>query len=102
MLTLGHVRPRLFQILVHILKTKDIRFLIIGKIKVKVAQLCPSLCVPCSPPGSSVHGILLAEILEWVAISFSKGKEIHLQFWGCILRPLTFLLFLVSRARSLG
>ena len=28
----------------------------------------------CSPPGSSVHGILQARILEWVAISFSKGS----------------------------
>ena len=40
----------------------------------EVAQSCPSLCDPmdCSPPGSSVHGILQARILEWVAISFSR------------------------------
>ena len=40
-----------------------------------VAQLCPVLRDPmdCSPPGSSVHGILQARILEWVAIPFSKG-----------------------------
>ena len=33
------------------------------------------LCDPmgCSPPGSSIHGILQARILEWVAISFSRG-----------------------------
>ena len=39
----------------------------------KVTQLCPTLCDPkdCSPPGSSVRGILQARILEWVAISFS-------------------------------
>jgi len=39
-----------------------------------VAQLCPTLCNPmdCSPPGSSVHGVLQARILEWVAIPFSK------------------------------
>ena len=38
---------------------------------------CPILCNPmdCSPPGSSVHGILQARILEWVAISFSWGSE---------------------------
>ena len=38
-----------------------------------VAQSCPTLCDPvdCSPPDSSVHGILQARILEWIAISFS-------------------------------
>ena len=42
-----------------------------------VAQSCPTLCDPtdCSPPGSSVHGILQARILEWVAISFSRGSS---------------------------
>ena len=41
----------------------------------EVAQLCPTLCHPMdgSPPGSTVHGILQARILEWVAISFSRG-----------------------------
>ena len=39
-----------------------------------VTKSCPSLCVPmdCSPPGSSVHRILQARTLEWVAISSSK------------------------------
>ena len=39
-------------------------------------HLCPTLCDPmdCSPPGSSVHGILQARILEWVAISYSRGS----------------------------
>ena len=39
-----------------------------------IAQLCSSLCDPldCSPPGSSVHGILQARILEWVTISSSR------------------------------
>ena len=32
--------------------------------------------VDCSPPGSSVHGILQARILEWVAISFSRGSSL--------------------------
>ena len=42
-----------------------------------MAQSCPTLCDPvdCSPPGSSVHGILQARILEWVAISFSRGSS---------------------------
>ena len=37
---------------------------------------CPTLCDPmdCSPPGSSVHGIFQARVLEWVAISFSRGS----------------------------
>ena len=40
---------------------------------VSVAQSCPTLCNPmaCSPPGSSVHGILQARILEWVVMPFS-------------------------------
>ena len=40
----------------------------------EVAQSCPTLCDPmdCSPPGSSVHGILQTGILEWAAISFSR------------------------------
>ena len=43
-----------------------------------VIQLRPTLCDPldCSPPGSSVHGIFQARILEWVAISFSKGSSL--------------------------
>ena len=42
------------------------------------AQLCPTLCNPvdCSPPGSSVHGVSQARILEWVAISFSRGSSL--------------------------
>ena len=43
----------------------------------EVARSCPTLCDPvdCSPPGSSVHGIFQARILEWVAISFSRGSS---------------------------
>ena len=43
----------------------------------EVAQSCPTLCDPmdCSPPGFSVHGILQARILEWVASSFSRGSS---------------------------
>ena len=42
-----------------------------------VIPLCPTLCDPmdCSPPGSSVHGILQARILEEVAISHSRGSS---------------------------
>ena len=43
----------------------------------KVTQLCQILCNPmdCSLPGSFIHGIFQARILEWVAISFSRGSS---------------------------
>ena len=43
----------------------------------EVAQLCLTLCdsLDCSLPNSSIHGILQARILEWVAISFSRGSS---------------------------
>ena len=43
----------------------------------KSLQSCPTLCHPmeCSPPGSSVHGILQARILEWVARPCSRGSS---------------------------
>ena len=42
----------------------------------EVAQSCPTLRDPmnCSPPGSSIHGIFQARVLEWVAIAFSGQK----------------------------
>ena len=47
------------------------------KVKMLVAQSCLTLCDPidCSPPGSSVHGILQARILVWVAIFCSRGSS---------------------------
>ena len=52
----------------------------------KSLQLCLTICDPmdCSPPGSSVHGILQARILEWVVISFSRGSPPR--DWTCISR----------------
>ena len=43
----------------------------------EVTQSCPTLCDPrdCSLPGSSVHGIFQARILEWVVISFSRSSQ---------------------------
>ena len=45
--------------------------------KMLVIQSCPILCdlMDCCPPGSSVHGILQARILEWVAIPSSRGSS---------------------------
>ena len=42
----------------------------------KLLKSCLTLCDPidCSPPGSSVHGILQARILEWVAVSYCRGS----------------------------
>ena len=58
---------------------KDTRLLVMTpidqvEVKVLVTQSCLTLCDPmdCSPPGSSVYGILQARILEWVAILFSR------------------------------
>ena len=58
---------------------------------VLVAQSCPTLCDPvdCGPPGSSVHEILQAGILGWVAIPFSrdpshKSPHIFEINWPCL------------------
>ena len=43
-----------------------------SKVKVKVAQLCPTLC---DPTDYTVHGILQTRILEWVAFAFSRRSS---------------------------
>ena len=61
-----------------------------------VAQSCPTLCDPmdCSPPGSSVHGILQVKILEWVAISSSRGSFhrdwTHISWVSCVGRQILY------------
>ena len=57
------------------------------------AQLCPTLCNPMdsSLPGTSVHGTSQARILEWVAVSYSKGSNLsllHLLHWQADSLPL--------------
>ena len=56
-----------------------------GKSESEVAQSCPTLRDPmvCSLPGSSVHGIFQARVLEWGAIAFSISniKDIHIVLW---------------------
>ena len=47
------------------------------RVHARLIQLCSTLCDPmdCSPPGSSVHGILRTRILQWVYISSSRGSS---------------------------
>ena len=63
-------------------------------------QSCVTFCDPmdCSLPGSSVPSIFQTRILEWVAISFSKGASrprdwTHVSFVSCISRQIFFLFF---------
>ena len=66
-----------------------------------VVQACPTLCDPVdySPPGSSIHGIFPARILEWVAISYSRVSSrprdqthlLHLLHWQVDSLPLGHL-----------
>ena len=62
-----------------------------------VAQSCPTLCdlIDCSSPGSPVHGISQARILEWVAISSSKGYSqprdwTRVSCTACIVRQILY------------
>ena len=56
---------------------RHIRSILDSKKESEVAQSCPTLCDPmeCWLPGTPVHGIFQARILEWVAISFSRGSS---------------------------
>ena len=49
----------------------------LGESESEVTQSCPTLCDPmdCSLSDSSVHGIFQARVLEWIAISFSRGSS---------------------------
>ena len=64
--------------------------IIIGSVKVRcccclVTKSCSTLCdhTDCSPPGSCIHGIFQARILQWVAIAFSR-VSFQLRDWICI------------------
>ena len=61
----------------------------------EVAQSCPTLLDPmdCSPPGSSVHGIFQARVLEWVAIAFSDIP--YLTIFSTIFVNFYLFLFLI-------
>ena len=65
----------------------------------KSFQSCPTLCDPLdhSPPGSSVHGILQARILEWIATSSSRVENSACMLIG---RPLKRKLYLEVACKS--
>ena len=68
----------------------------LNKTESEVAQLCPTLCYPmdCSLPGSSIHGIFQARILEWVAISFSRSSQPRDWTWiSCIVGSRSFTIW---------
>ena len=65
-------------------------------------QSCPTLCDPmnCSPPGSSVHGILQAKTLEWVAIPFSRGSsQCRDQTWDSCIAGRFFTIWATREAQ---
>ena len=72
----------------------------------KSLQLCLTLwdSMDCSPPGSSVHGISQARILEWVAISFTVLfylNEILKQLFELLLRQIVHIYYLGSVTKKL-
>ena len=74
------------------------------KVKVLVTQSYPTLWDPmdCNPPGSSVHGILQARILEWVAFPFSRGSsQPRDQTWVSCIAGRFFTIW-ATREASLG
>ena len=57
----------------------------------EVTQSCPTLCNPmdCRLPGSSVHGIFQARVLEWGAIAFSRLNLLVKSFTGSLIEDLS-------------
>ena len=70
-----------------------------------VTQSCLTLCNPmfCSPPSPSLHGVLQARILEWVAISFSRGSSWPRdQTWISRIAGRFFIIWATREALSLS
>ena len=74
----------------------------------KPLQSCPTLCdlMDYGPPGSSVRGISQARILEWVAISFSRGSSrpkdrTHVSYVSCVDKQIFFFLPLVPPGKPI-
>jgi len=68
----------------------------------EVAQLCPTLSDPvdCSLPGSSIHGIFQATVLEWGTIAFSRGKTRRKQSHYEMCKILTSILMCPPRPHT--
>ena len=75
-----------------------------GKSESEVAQSCPTLSdtMGCSLPGSSVHGIFQARVLEWGATAFSAGPITSWQIDGETLETLSDFIFLGSKITADG
>ena len=81
----AHQSPPSLVLQTRTLESVAISFSNAGKVKSEseVAQSCPTLSDPmdCSLPGSSVHGIFQARVLEWGAIAFSGKHCISWHYW---------------------
>ena len=98
---LGSQRPLIrgreaFQLLFCVTQAWNIILCFEVLVCAKSLQSCPTLCDPidCSPPGSSVHGILQARILEWVPMPSSRGSsgsgdQTCVSYVSCIGRRVT-------------
>ena len=80
---LSKAEKHYLQLLRHLLQTARVQVKeeqltqLLSESESEVTQSCPTLCDPmdCSLPGFFVHGIFLARVLEWVAISYSRGPS---------------------------
>ena len=74
-LTLGHEKD--YKLHLIILRVKSVTMGYTAYVQCFVSYSCPTLCdfMDCGLPGSSVHGILQARILEWVAMPSSRGSS---------------------------
>ena len=73
-----HFLPFTYNVVdIHLLKRSVWKLTSCKTSRCLFTKSCPTLCDPtnCSPPGSSIHGILQARTLEWVAISSSRGSS---------------------------
>ena len=91
------------QYLLHVCAYVCIYFAGGGSVCVLVVQSCPTFCDPmdCSPTGSSVHEILQASKLEWVAIPFSRGSSCPRdQIWVSRITSIFFTIWTTREAQG--